>query len=147
MLYNSGGVGVLALYALLICLSVLRWYIRRDDQDLAIWGVERFSRIVWGDGRMGDLKREAVWRWLPIDLVAMSCGEKSSKILEHTALASHVFGVLVDGASVVEVTPVVSTIWCLGSIFDLDLALHVARRYVSCVSQAKMRTEGSCEGV
>jgi hypothetical protein len=30
------GVGVLALHALFICFSILRWYIRRDDQDLAI---------------------------------------------------------------------------------------------------------------
>jgi hypothetical protein len=33
---SSGGVGVLALLALFICFSVLRWYIRRDDQDLVI---------------------------------------------------------------------------------------------------------------
>jgi hypothetical protein len=33
---SSGGVGVLALLPLFICFSVLRWYIRRDDQDLAI---------------------------------------------------------------------------------------------------------------
>jgi hypothetical protein len=33
---SSGSVGVLALLALFICFSVLRWYIRRDDQDLAI---------------------------------------------------------------------------------------------------------------
>jgi hypothetical protein len=33
---NSGSVGVLVLLALLICLSILRWYTSRDDQDLAI---------------------------------------------------------------------------------------------------------------
>jgi hypothetical protein len=43
----------------------------------------------------------------------------------------------VDGTRVVKVTHAVSTIWCLGSRFDLDLALHVARRYVSCVPQTK----------
>jgi hypothetical protein len=33
---SSGSVGVLTLLVLLICLSILRWYICRDDQDLAI---------------------------------------------------------------------------------------------------------------
>jgi hypothetical protein len=63
--------------------------------------------------------------------------ERSSKLLENTTLASRVFGVLVDGAGVVKVTPVLSTIWRLGSRFDLDLVLHVAGRYMSCVPQAK----------
>jgi hypothetical protein len=27
-------------------LSVLRWFIREDDQDLAIWILEHFTRIV-----------------------------------------------------------------------------------------------------
>jgi hypothetical protein len=31
-----GSVGVLALHTLFVCLSIFRWYIRRDDQDLAI---------------------------------------------------------------------------------------------------------------
>jgi hypothetical protein len=53
------------------------------------------------------------------------------------ALASRVFGILMDGAGVVEVTPAVATVWCVGSRFDLNLVLHVARRYVSCVPQAK----------
>jgi hypothetical protein len=30
------GVGVLTLYVLLICLSILGWYICRNDQDLTI---------------------------------------------------------------------------------------------------------------
>jgi hypothetical protein len=34
--YSSGSIGVLALLALLIGFSILRWYIRKDDQDLAI---------------------------------------------------------------------------------------------------------------
>jgi hypothetical protein len=42
-----------------------------------------------------------------------------------TALASRVLGILVDMAEFVGVTPVASMIWCLGSRFDLDLALHV----------------------
>jgi hypothetical protein len=125
------------LYVLFICLSVLRRYIRRDDQNLAIWSLKHFSRIVRGVGRTGDLKCKAAWRRLPVDLAAMSRGERLSKLLEHTALASCVFGVLVDGARVVEVTPVVTTIWCLGSRFDLDLALHVVRPYMSCVLHAK----------
>jgi hypothetical protein len=33
---SSGSVGVLTLLALFICLSILRWYICRDDQDLVI---------------------------------------------------------------------------------------------------------------
>jgi hypothetical protein len=33
---SSGGVGVLSLMALFVCFSILRWYIHRDDQDLAI---------------------------------------------------------------------------------------------------------------
>jgi hypothetical protein len=33
---SSGDVSVLVLLALFICFSILRWYIRRDDQDLAI---------------------------------------------------------------------------------------------------------------
>jgi hypothetical protein len=33
---SSGGVGVLALLVLFIRFSVLKWYIHRDDQDLAI---------------------------------------------------------------------------------------------------------------
>jgi hypothetical protein len=41
---------------LFICLSILRWYIHKDDQDLAIYGLELFSQIVRGDGCAGDLK-------------------------------------------------------------------------------------------
>jgi hypothetical protein len=67
----------------------------------------------------------------------MSREERLSELLEHAALASRVFGVLVDGTRVVEVTPVVSTVWSLRSRFDLDLALHVERCYMSCVPQTK----------
>jgi hypothetical protein len=86
---------------------------------------------------MGDLERKAVRRWLPVHLVAMSRGKRSSKLFEDTALASRVFGILVDKAGFVEVTPAVSTIWCLGSRFNLDLVLHVVGCYVRCVEQAK----------
>jgi hypothetical protein len=67
----------------------------------------------------------------------MGRGKRSSKLLEDMALASRVLGILMDRAGFVEVTHVVSTIWCPGSRFDLDLALHVAGCYVSRVSQAK----------
>jgi hypothetical protein len=33
---SSGGVGVFTLLTLHVCFSVLRWYICRDNQDLAI---------------------------------------------------------------------------------------------------------------
>jgi hypothetical protein len=33
---GSGSIGVLTLLTLFICFSILRWYVRRDDQDLAI---------------------------------------------------------------------------------------------------------------
>jgi hypothetical protein len=33
---SLGSIGVFSLLTLHICLSVLRWYICRDDQDLAI---------------------------------------------------------------------------------------------------------------
>jgi hypothetical protein len=123
---SSGGVGVPSLQALFACFSILRWYIRRDDQDLAIYGLELFSWIVQGDSCEGNLEREAVRRRLPVHLAAIGRSKRSSKLLEDTALASRVFGVLVNRVGFVEVTPAVSTIWCLGSRLDLELALHVA---------------------
>jgi hypothetical protein len=122
---------------LLVNLSGLRRYIRRDDEDLSVWDLKHFSQIVRGDGRTSDLKREAVRRRLVIKLVVVGRGERSMKLLKHTKSASRVFGVFVDGARVIEVTPAVPTIWSLGSRFDLDLALHVARRYVSCIPHTK----------
>jgi hypothetical protein len=56
----------------------------------------------------------------------VSRGERSAKLLEDTALACSVLGVLVDRTGLVEVTPVVSKILMVESKFDLDLALHVA---------------------
>jgi hypothetical protein len=56
----------------------------------------------------------------------MGRSERLTKLLEDTTLTSCVFGILVDRAGFVEVTPAASTILCLGSRFDLDLALHVA---------------------
>jgi hypothetical protein len=68
----------------------------------------------------------------------MGRSERSTNLLEDTALARSVFGVLVDRAGFVEMAPAASTMLCLGSRFDLDLALHVAGGYVSYVAQAKM---------
>jgi hypothetical protein len=42
---SSGSVGVFSLLMLRVCLSVLRWYICRDDQDLCDLG----SRILLPD--------------------------------------------------------------------------------------------------
>jgi hypothetical protein len=72
----------------------------------------------------------------PGSVMVMSRSKRSSKLLEDTALACHVFGVLMDRAGFVEVTHAASTIWCLGSRFDLNLVLHVAGCYMSCVPQA-----------
>jgi hypothetical protein len=57
---------------------------------------------------------------------AMSHGERSAKLLEDTALARGVLGVLMVWTGLVEVTPAASTILMEESRFDLDLALHVA---------------------
>jgi hypothetical protein len=56
----------------------------------------------------------------------VSRGERSAKLLEDTALACSVLGVLVDRTGFVEVTPIASTILMVESRFDLDLALYVA---------------------
>jgi hypothetical protein len=117
--------------------SRLGRYVCRDQQDLVVWDLKHFSWIVRGDGRTSDLKCDAVQRRLTVDLAVMSCKERSAKLLKHMTLASCVFGVLLDGARVVEVTPTVPTMWGLGSRFDLDLTLHVVRHYVSRVPQIK----------
>jgi hypothetical protein len=123
---SSGGIGVFTLLTLRVYFSVLRWYIRRDDQDLTIQSLEFFSRIVQGDCCVGNLERKEVRRRLLVQLVAVSRGDRSAKLLEDTALACGVFGVLVDRTGLVEVTPTASTILRVGSRFNLDLALHVA---------------------
>jgi hypothetical protein len=56
---------------------------------------------------------------------ALSYGERSVKLLEDTALACGVLGVLMDRTGLVEVTPAASLILMVESRFDLDLALHV----------------------
>jgi hypothetical protein len=48
------------------------------------------------------------------------------KLLEDTALARRVFGLLMDRAGFVEMSPAASMILGLGSRFDLNLAFHVA---------------------
>jgi hypothetical protein len=81
-----------------------------------------------------------------VDLPAMSCEQRSTKLLEHMAPASRVFGVLVDGARVIEVTLAVLMMWGLGSRFDLDLALHVEGPYVSYIPQAKRHASWRSRG-
>jgi hypothetical protein len=137
MTRSTCGVSIFALNTLLIYLARLRRYICGDHQDLSVWDLKHLTRIIGGDGHTSNLKREVVRRRLTVGLEAMSREKRSSELLEHTALASRVFGVLVDRARVIVVTPAVSTVWSLGSRFDLDLALHVARCYMSCVPQTK----------
>jgi hypothetical protein len=57
---------------------------------------------------------------------AVSCGERSAKLLEDMALACGVLGVLMDRTGLIEVTPAASTILMVESRFDLVLAPHVA---------------------
>jgi hypothetical protein len=75
---------------------------------------------------MGDLERKAVRRRFLVHPTAMSCGERSVKLLENTALAFGVLGLLVNMAGFIEVIPAASTIFSLGSRFNLNLALHEA---------------------
>jgi hypothetical protein len=56
----------------------------------------------------------------------MGHSKRSTKLLEDTALARRVLGLLVDRAGFVEVIPSASMILRVGARFDLDLALHVA---------------------
>jgi hypothetical protein len=112
---SSGSISVFTLLSLLVSFSILLWHIRRDDQDLAIWGLELFSRIVRGDCCMGDLERKAVRRRLLVHPMAVSHGEGSTKLLEDTTLSCGVLGLLVNRAGFVEVIPAVSTILGLGS--------------------------------
>jgi hypothetical protein len=56
----------------------------------------------------------------------MGSSERLTKLLEDTAVARCVFGILVDRAGFVEVTLAASTIMGLRSRFDLNLVLHVA---------------------
>jgi hypothetical protein len=124
--HSSGDVGVFSLLTLRICLFILWWYICRDNQDLAIWGLEFFSWIIQGDHCVSDLEREAVRRRFVVQPAAMSHGKRSSKLLENTALACGVLRVFVDRAGLIEVIPTASAILVVESRFDLDLALHVA---------------------
>jgi hypothetical protein len=123
---GSGSIGIFMLLSLFICFSILWWYVCGDGQDLAIWGLEVFSRIVRGDCCMGDLERKAVRRRLLVRPSAVSRGERSTKFVEDMALACGVLGLLVNRAGFVEMIPAVSTILGLVSRFNLDLALHVA---------------------
>jgi hypothetical protein len=75
---------------------------------------------------VGDLERKAVRRQLLIEPAAVGRSKRSAKLLEDATLACGVFGLLVDRAGFIEVIPAASTILRVGSIFDLDLAFHVA---------------------
>jgi hypothetical protein len=49
---SSGSIGVFRLLSLLVCYSILWWYVYRDDQDLAIWVSKSSPRqfgevVVW----------------------------------------------------------------------------------------------------
>jgi hypothetical protein len=57
--------------------------------------------------------------------VVVGRSERSTELLEDTALMCVVFGVLTDRAGFVEVAPAASTILGLEYGFDLNLALHV----------------------
>jgi hypothetical protein len=75
---------------------------------------------------VGDLERKAVRRRLLVHPTAVSRDERSAQLLEDVALARSVFGLLMDREGFVEMTPAASTLLCLGSRFNLDLALHEA---------------------
>jgi hypothetical protein len=91
---------------LLFCFSRLGRHVCGDHQNLVVWDLKHFTCIVQGNGRTGDLKCEEVRRRLTVDLAEMSHEERSSKLLEYTALASRVFRFLMVWTRVVEVTPV-----------------------------------------
>jgi hypothetical protein len=59
-------------------------------------------------------------------VAAVGRSKRSTKLLEDMALARRVFGLLMDRAGFIEMTPAASMILGLGSRFDLDLTLHVA---------------------
>jgi hypothetical protein len=91
---------------------------------------------------VGDLERKAVWRRLLVQPAAVSRGKRPAKLFEDTALACSVLGIFVDRTGLVKVIPVASTILSVESRFDLDLAFHVARCYVSGIAQAKRHAGG-----
>jgi hypothetical protein len=91
---------------------------------------------------VGDLERKAVRRRNLVQPAAVGRGKRSAKLLEDTALACGVLGVLVDMTGLVKVILAASTILRVASRFDLDLALHVAGCYVSGFAQAKRHAGG-----
>jgi hypothetical protein len=98
---------------------------------------------------VGDLERDPIRGCLSVQLAMMSHHKRSTNLLEDTSLARCVFRILVDRAGFVEVTPATSTILCLGSRFDQDLALDVVMLCeLRCTSQeACWKATRSCEGV
>jgi hypothetical protein len=75
---------------------------------------------------VSDLERKAFRRRLLIQPAAVGPSKGATKLLEDTALACGVFGLLMDRAGFIEVIPAVSTILRVESRFDLDLVFHVA---------------------
>jgi hypothetical protein len=73
--------------------------------------LELLSQIVLGHGCAGDLKHEAIRRCLSVYLAVVGRSKRSTELLEDTALACGVFGVLVDRAGFVVVAPAASTIF------------------------------------
>jgi hypothetical protein len=61
-----------------------------------------------------------------VQLAAMSCGKRLTKLLEDTTLACGVLGVFMDRAGLIKLILAASTILMAESRFDLGLALHVA---------------------
>jgi hypothetical protein len=91
---------------------------------------------------VGDLERKAVRRRLLVQPAAVGRSKRSVELFGDTTLACGVFGLLVDRVGFVEVIPAASMILRVESRFDLDLAFHVARCYMSSIVQAKRHARG-----
>jgi hypothetical protein len=63
---------------------------------------------------VGDLERKAVRRRLLVHPAAVGRSKGLTKLLQDMALACCVFGLLMDGAGFVEMTPAASRSWVLG---------------------------------
>jgi hypothetical protein len=74
-----------------------------------IWRFRHVARVVGEDDGACNLEHAAVRGRRTIGLVTMGHSWRSTKLLQYTTLASHVFGVLVDEAGIVERTSAIST--------------------------------------
>jgi hypothetical protein len=54
---------------------------------------------------VGNLERKVIQKYVLVQLAAISCHKSSAKLLEDTALAHRVFGLLVDRLGFIEVIP------------------------------------------